>query len=163
MSSRNLGTFGAAEAVPGVEFERILDAAIDRVWAMLTTEEGLEKWLAPASVNLTLGGTIDIDFGDGGVVGGEILDLVPGVVIEYRWRFTGEPDSVVRFELEVVEPGTTRLRLSHQMLPTDQAVGYSAGWHAHLDQLEAVLGGRHPIDWDARFTELLPEYQSRLG
>jgi len=99
MTDTGLGVLGNEDGQPTVEFERVLSAAIDTVWTMLTTEEGLEKWLAPASVNLRFGGTMDIDFGDGGVVGGEIIDLIPGVALEYHWRFTGEPDSIVRFEL----------------------------------------------------------------
>lgn len=52
--------------------------------------ESLEKWLAPASVELRIGGRMDIDFGEDEVVGGEIIDLVPGVALEYHWRFTGK-------------------------------------------------------------------------
>ena len=161
MTDTGLGVLGSEDGRPTVEFERVLNAAIDTVWTMLTTEEGLEKWLAPASVNLRFGGTMDIDFGEGAVVGGQIIDLIPGVALEYHWRFTGEPDSIVRFELEVLDPRTTRLRLRHRMLPPDQAVGYGAGWHAHLDQLEAALSHDDPFDWMERFTELMPEYESK--
>lgn len=162
MSDRH-GQFGSDGDGPWVEFERILDAAVDVVWGLLATEEGLERWLAPATVDLRLGGNMDIDFGEGGVTGGEIIDLIPGVALEYRWRFTGEPDSVVRLELEVIDEQTTNLRLRHRMLPVDQATGYGAGWHAHLDQLEAAASEMPPIDWAERFGEVMPEYQSRMG
>ena len=89
------------------------------------------------------------------------LALIPGAAIEYRWRFTGAPDSIVRFELDVVDPHKTRLRLNHRLLPIDQATGYSAGWHAYLDQLEAVVSGQDPIDWIERFQMLLPDYRKR--
>jgi uncharacterized protein YndB with AHSA1/START domain len=157
--STDYGVIRTDDGVPRVSFERVLNAAIDTVWAMLTTDEGLEKWLAPASVELRIGGAMDIDFGGGEVVGGEIIDLEPGRCLEYHWRFTGEPDSIIRFELEEVEPTRTRLRLDHRLLPKDQAVGYGPGWHAHLDQLGAVLEGRGKIDWASRFNELLVEYQ----
>lgn len=155
------GRAGVGDDGPWVEFERTLDAAIDVVWALLATEDGLQQWLAPAKVDLKLGGTMDLDFGEGGVTGGEIIALVPGVALEYRWRFTGEPDSVVRFELEGIDAGTTRLRLQHRLLPFDQATGYGAGWHAHLDQMEATLSGSDPIDWMKRFSEVMPHYQTR--
>jgi uncharacterized protein YndB with AHSA1/START domain len=163
VTDERFGRMSTQDAQPRVEFERVLDAAIDTVWAMLSTEDGLEKWLAPATVDLRFGGTMDIDFGEGGVAGGEIIELVPGVALEYHWRFTGEPDSVVRFELEMVDPNTTRLRLHHRMLPPDQAVGYSAGWHAHLDQLEAALAGSPHVDWMERFTAVKAEYESQAG
>lgn len=158
MSYDRFGRLDRSLERPTVEFERVLSATVDVVWAMLTTEDGLRRWLAPAQVDLRLGGSVAIDFGDGGVVGGEIIDLIPGVALEYHWSFVGEPDSVVRFELEAIDPGTTKLRLHHRMLPVDQAAGYGAGWHAYLDCLEAVAIGREPVDWDERFRELLPDY-----
>ena len=157
--NEKLGQVSSDDGLPRVEFARVLDAAIDIVWALLSTEDGLEKWLAPARVDLRLGGTMDIDFGEGGVSGGEIIDLVPGVALEYRWSFTGEPDSIVRFELEVVDSDKTKLHLIHRLVPVDQAIGYSAGWHAHLDQLEAAATGQGPIDWVDRYQEVLPDYQ----
>lgn len=161
MNDERFGQMSMDAGTPHVEFARVLDAAIDTVWALLSTEDGLEKWLAPARVDLRLGGAVDIDFGEGGVTGGEILDLVPGVAIEYRWSFTGEPDSIVRFELEVVDPDTTKLHLIHRLVPLDQATGYAAGWHAHLDRLEAAATGHGSVDWVERYQEVLPDYQNR--
>lgn len=155
------GQVSSDDGSPRVEFARVLDAAIDIVWALLSTEDGLKKWLAPARVDLRLGGTMDIDFGEGGVTGGEIIDLVPGVAIEYRWAFTDEPDSIVRFELEVVDSNTTKLRLIHRLVPVDQATDYAAGWHAHLDRLEAAASGQGPVDWVDRYQEVLPDYRNR--
>ena len=161
MTDDRFGQMSTDDGLPRVEFARVLDAAIDTVWALLSTEDGLEKWLAPARVDLRLGGTMDIDFGEGGVTGGEIIDLVPGVAIEYRWSFTGEPDSIIRFELEVIDSASTKLRLIHRLLPVDQATGYAAGWHAHLDQLEAAATGQTPVDWVERYQQVLADYQKR--
>ena len=35
-----------------VAFDRVFDAAMATVWDMLTTDDGLERWLAPATVDL---------------------------------------------------------------------------------------------------------------
>ena len=91
MADDILGEFDRIDGYPVVEFERVLHAAVDVVWSLLTTPEGLGRWLAPAHVDLRFGGTVDIDFGDGGVTGGEILDRVPGVALEYRWRSPVSP------------------------------------------------------------------------
>jgi uncharacterized protein YndB with AHSA1/START domain len=163
MTATGYGHVNRTDIGVSVEFERVLAAEVDKVWELLATPEGLERWLAKATVDLSPGGVVDLDFGDDGIGGGDIIEVVPGQALEYRWRFTGEPDSVVRFELEALDPGTTRLRLRHTMLPDTQATGYGAGWHAHLDQLEALLAGREPIDWGARFGELLPEYQQQTA
>jgi len=145
-----------------VAFDRVFDAAMATVWDMLTTDDGLERWLAPATVDLRTDGAMDIDFGDEGLAGGAIIDLVPGSSIEYEWRFPGEPDSIIRFDLEALDDGRTRLRLHHRLLPSDQAVGYGAGWHAHLDQLGDALGGGTDFDWMDRFNHLMPEYRSSV-
>ena len=140
-----------------VRFERWLDAPIDDVWVALTTPDGLASWLAPATVDLREGGVMDIDFGEDGLAGGTIRALDPPRLLEYDWRFPGEPDSVIRFEL-TAHGARTELVLEHRLLPDDQAIGYGAGWHAHLDRLEARLAGAAPGDWMDRFRELLPTY-----
>ena len=160
MTQSDLGTVTRSNGKPTVTFERVLDAEIDAVWAMIATEDGLRRWLAPSQVELQIGGAVDIDFGDDGQVGGEIIDLVPGTVLEYHWRFTGEPDSIIRFELKELPHDQTHLTLVHRLLPEDQAIGYGAGWHAHLDQLASAVTGHDPIDWDERFMSLFGEYQA---
>ena len=161
--TREYGKVNIAETRATVSFDRVFDAAMATVWDMLTTDQGLERWLAPATVDLRSDGTMDIDFGEEGLAGGAIIDLVPGSSIEYEWRFPGEPDSIIRFDLEALDDGRTRLRLNHRLLPFDQAVGYGAGWHAHLDQLGDALGGGTDFDWMDRFNELLPEYRTRVA
>lgn len=161
MTEIGFGRVDRTDIGVSVEFERLLAAPADRVWELLATPEGLERWLARATVDLTPGGVVDLDFGEDGIGGGDVIEVVPGEALEYRWRFTGEPDSVVRFELEALDPETTRLRLRHTMLPDAQATGYGAGWHAHLDQLEALVSGDEPIDWDARFGEVLADYRQQ--
>ncbi len=142
-----------------VRFERSIGAAIDVVWDLIATGDGLEKWLAPARVDLRVGGAMDIDFREDGLAGGTITHVDPPVLLEYHWQFPGEPDSIIRFELAETDDGT-RLVLEHRLLPLDQCVGYGAGWHAHLDQLEAMATGGNTLDWDARFGALLPEYRA---
>lgn len=144
-----------------VVFERLLDAPMDRVWDLIATGDGLARWLAPAEVDLEAG-RVDIDFGESGLAGGAVIDLKVGEVLEYHWGFPGEPDSVIRFELSDAG-GKTRLRLHHRLLPLDQAPGYGAGWHAHLDHLEDVAVGRTPDDWTERFNTLRPLYGESGG
>lgn len=154
----DLGMTSWQEDRATVHFERWIDATIDAVWDAISTEQGLESWLAPATVDLRPDGSIDLDFKEEGLAGGAIIELTPGSVLEFQWGFPGEPDSVLRIEL-AESAGGTKLTLNHRLLPGDQVVGYGAGWHAHLDQLAEVVTGRQPSNWDARFAELLPLYQ----
>jgi len=144
-----------------VRFERRYDAAPEAVWAAVTEPEQMRGWLAEVvEFDHTAGGTIHLRFGDGPdeVAYGAVLAFEPPSVLEYEWHWPGEDHSVVRFELLRDGEGTLLL-LEHRGLPPAAAIGYGAGWHAHLDCLEAVVRGRAAPDWDARFSELLPSYR----
>ena len=151
------GTVSHFEENATVRFERVVAASIDEVWAGLSEEERLSDWLAPSRFEASLGGAVRIDFGDEQKVDGHITAFAANELLEYTWTFTGEPDSLLRFELEADET-STRLILEHSMLPPEQAAGYGAGWHAHLDALAALLEGTEPVDWDERFTAVLGRY-----
>lgn len=151
------GTVTNFDASATVRFERIIDAAIDRVWRALTDVEELGGWLAHTEMELRRGGPVSIDFGEGGHVTGEVLVADGPNTLEYTWNFADESKSVVRFEL-AAQGAQTRLVLEHRLLPPDQAVGYGAGWHAHLDMLTAQITGGAPVDWDERFAEVLGGY-----
>lgn len=156
MTASAHGTLRADGERCGVRFERLYAFDADELWSALTGPAELSRWLAPVrTFECRVGGRVSIDFGDGGEVAGEVLVLEPGRVLEYTWRFTGEDESVVRFELHPRHEGTL-LVVDHRLLGLRHGAGYGAGWHAHLDRLED--GG---VGWDDRFAELLPLYRSQ--
>jgi uncharacterized protein YndB with AHSA1/START domain len=140
-----------------VRFDRKINASIGKVWSALTTDAELATWLAPTSMPDSVGGQVRIDFGPDQEVAGEVLTIEPNAALEFTWTFTGEPDSVLRFELAGVGE-STQLILEHRLLPADQAVGYGAGWHAYLDRLAAQVSDGVPPDWETRFDEVLGAY-----
>jgi uncharacterized protein YndB with AHSA1/START domain len=146
------GTLGVAEVV----FERRFDATRERVWQALTDPEELAGWLAPAEMDLQVGGSVVLKFDDGDERG-TITELREPEVIAYTWN-EGETDSLVRFELEPEGDGT-RLRLQHTFEGEIDLSSYGAGWHHHLEQLVARIAGA-PIAWDSnRYRELKTEYE----
>jgi uncharacterized protein YndB with AHSA1/START domain len=162
MSGRaTYGTITPVDATHAtVRFERRLSAPIERVWTAITDPGELAAWLAATSLDLEVGGRVEHIFDPadpGGRVTGTILRVEPMTVLEYEWRFPGEPDSILRYDL-VADGDTTVMTLTHRLLGTNQASGYSAGWHAYMDALEAVLAGAEAPDWDTRFTELRAAY-----
>lgn len=145
-----------------VRFQRRLPAPIERVWTAITDPGQLATWLATTSLDLRAGGRVEHTFDQadpGGQVTGTILRIEPMTVLEYEWRFLGEPDSIIRYDL-VADGDTTVMTLTHRLLGNDRASGYGAGWHAYLDALAAVLVGAEAPDWDTRFAELRPAYAS---
>jgi uncharacterized protein YndB with AHSA1/START domain len=145
-----------------IRFERRLSAPIERVWAAITDQGQLATWLATSSVDLRAGGRVEHVFDPadpGGQVSGTILRIEPMTVLEYEWRFLGEPDSILRYDL-VADGETTVMTLTHRLLSIDQVSGYGAGWHAYLDALAAVLARTAAPDWDTRFAEVRSAYAS---
>lgn len=140
----------------GVRFERVYDYRPDELWAAVTEPEQIRGWLGEMELE---GGDGSLRFDDGGIVTLRLRRLEPGKLVEYDWEIAGEPPSVLRIELEPHDPGTL-LVLDHRRLSTEQATGYGAGWHAHLDALESMLVGR-AFSWDERFEEVRPAYVER--
>jgi uncharacterized protein YndB with AHSA1/START domain len=148
------GTVGVAE----VMFERHFEVPRERVWRALIDPEQLAGWLAPAEIDLRVGGSVVLKFEDGDERG-TITELREPEVIAYTWN-EGATDSLVRFELEPEGAGT-RLTLRHTFEAEVDLSSYGGGWHHHLEQLIAQMAGR-PIAWDSnRYRELKSEYERR--
>jgi uncharacterized protein YndB with AHSA1/START domain len=151
---KEFGTMAAAEVV----FERRFAAPRERVWRALTEPEELAGWLAPAEVELRIGGSVVLKFEDGDERG-TITELREPELLAYTWN-EGRSDSLVRFELEP-DGGGTRLTLRHTFEGEVDLPSYGGGWHHHLEQLMAQMTGT-PIAWDPRrYRELKSEYDRR--
>ncbi len=137
-----------------VRFERLYDFTPAELWSAITDPARLARWLAQAQVEPGEGGQVRLAF-DEGQTEGRILTWDEPHVLEYEWRFTGEDESVIRFELQPQEYGTL-LVLDHRRLGRAAGTGYAAGWHAHLD---ALAGAIELASWQRRFDELIPTYR----
>jgi uncharacterized protein YndB with AHSA1/START domain len=150
----DFGIIGEAEVV----FERRFAAPRERVWQALTDPSELAGWLAPAEIEMRVGGRVFFKFDDGDERG-TITELREPELLAYTWN-EGQTDSVVRFELEP-DDGGTRLILRHTFDGQVDLSSFGGGWHHHLEQLTAQVAGR-PIGWDSiRFRELKSEYERR--
>ncbi|HKP09297.1 MAG TPA: ankyrin repeat domain-containing protein [Gaiella sp.] len=153
------GTLRSDDDRCAVAFRRLYDFTAEELWSALTDPEQLGRWLARAQVDPGVDGQVTLDFEGGSTEGGRILTWDEPHVLEYEWRFSGEEDSVVRFELHPQEFGTL-LVLDHRRLGRSSGAGYSAGWHAHLDAL-ARLYEFSDDAWTQRYEELLPAYRAQ--
>ena len=152
----------------GVRFERLYDATPAELWRALTEPEQIAGWLADASRwTLVVGADYRLDFGDSdnAVTTGVIRTVEPERVLELTWTYPGEADSVVRFEL-VPQANGVKLVLDHRLLESEAAVGYGAGWQAHLEALERLLARVPSGDedtWFERYRELRPAYERQAA
>jgi uncharacterized protein YndB with AHSA1/START domain len=141
-----------------VRFERVFSASLEDVWSALTKPERLRRWLAEAAFEARVGGRVELRFDDGRIEG-TVRELDRPRLLEYDW-IEGGKRSVVRFELQRTREGTL-LVLDHRQLPAEAAAGFGAGWHSHLDALDAALhrGETAGDEWWDRFRSLLPAYE----
>ena len=126
----------------------------ERVWAALTTAEGLGIWFGHrAEVDLRVGGRVEVAWDSGDTVTLTIERLEPPRVFAYTWRVYGLPEddprrTYVEFTLEPTGDGTTlnMVETGFGQLPeAEHEPAYSGntrGWTNELGELVAYLDGR---------------------
>ena len=121
------------------------------VWAALTDPAMLARWFATVTGELTPGGAWLAMFDEGGCRG-TIRDCDTGASFSTTWHWDHEPAEAVGLVSVRLAPGDagTRIELLHEHAGPS-AVGYAAGWYAHLRGLGASLAGRQrdERDWKA--------------
>lgn len=119
------------------------------VWAMLTASDKLPQWLASGSIEARVGGVVRIDFADSGtVIDSRLSDCADGRLLEYSWSHGNEPLRPLRWELAATAQGT-RLALTVDTPPGEDAAKACAGFEGHLEMLAAALEGvpiKFPFD-----------------
>lgn len=140
----------AAESVPRLEHQGIVDAPADKVWTAFTTREGLESWMAGhAEFDLALGGKMRVVYnpaakiGDPGTIENTILAYEPGRMLTIK--VSKAPDgfpfpnaiqkmwTVLYFDPEGT--GTTRVRIVSLGFDSSQE---STGMRAFFDRGNAA-------------------------
>ena len=124
--------------------DRVIDAPVDLVWSLISTADGLNRWMSVlATVELEVGGTISWTHDNGWVVAGEFLEIVPmrRLVFTYGWAEGGFPvpvgSSVVTIELAAAG-GTTELSVRHDGLTSPMAAQHTEGWEIFIGRLVAA-------------------------
>ena len=128
------------ERVPPIELH------LETPWRTLTEPARVVLWLTDASTPHRVGEDYRLDFGEGSVVRGEILELTPGRVFAHRWAWEdGAPGeaTVVSWTVEPVDGGAV-IRLRHDGWAEaaidagvrDDHEGY---WSGYLEDLRDVL------------------------
>jgi uncharacterized protein YndB with AHSA1/START domain len=133
--------------------ERTLDVAHppSKVWAALTTAEGLGTWFGNrATIDLRPGGAARLTWNEGFSQDMRIERVEEPTVFGFSWHIYGLPDddprrTYVEFTLEPVGAGTrlTVVETGFAQLSTgehDKAFGGNVdGWTRELDELVAYL------------------------
>jgi uncharacterized protein YndB with AHSA1/START domain len=126
----------------------------ERVWAALTTAEGLGTWFGnKASVDLRLGGQVTLAWDSGDTATLTISRLEPPYVFGYTWHIYGLPEgdprrTSVEFTLSPTGAGTTLTVVESGFAQVSDAgqhrtafEGNTEGWRSELGELVAYLDG----------------------
>ncbi len=156
--TENLGTLSSEGGTRSVRFVRVFDVSVEELWDAITDPDRIARWMRTEQMTFErhVGGAVRYRWGGTDEAIGTVKVFDPPHAVEYTWR-EGSESSIVRFELRPLAQGV-ELTLHHWNLGSDQATGVGAGWHAHLDFLNAVLGDE-VFDFDRRFNDLLPRYE----
>lgn len=132
----------------------VIDAAPEHVYALLTTADGLVRWMAPhADVDPVVDGVLTWQHANGDRVSGRFVDLVPDrrMVFTYGWdrQDVGIPPGSTTVEITLTPlPGRhgprTELHLVHRGLSGPMATAHTGGWTNYLSRLTAVAERRDP-------------------
>lgn len=157
-----------------LKIERVLPGPIERVWSYLTDSEMRRRWLASGDMELAVGAPFELvwrndeltdppgqrpdGFGEEHRMESRITEVDPPKKLSFEWGTTGG----VTFELEPDGNGVL-LTITHRRLPSrEMLLKVAAGWHAHLDVLEAVATGERPAEFWQNWERLKGDYDRML-
>ena len=144
-----------------MSLHRTFRASIEELWAALTEPDQLRMWFAPTKIDPRVGGHIEKEAHDGGVMmAGMIRVYDPPNVFEYDW-IDEHHTSIVRYELDAVGDRTQRTLVEYRL--TDRSCkDRCAGWLDNIDRLDALLRGEARELDEAHYLELREAYAKRL-
>ncbi len=153
---------------------RLLPGPIERVWSYLTESDLRRRWLAAGLMDVTVGASVELVWRNDDLTESsgqrpegsldehrmqvQVTEADPPRRLSITWGAHG----AVTFELQP-QGDEVLLTLTHRRVP-DRAVllNVAAGWHMHLDILDALVrGGRPEPFWDG-VARLKGEYDRRL-
>ena len=157
----DLGTVEKVADTYHVRYERHLAHPVDTVFAAVTEPDELAAWLARATLDPVVGGSVELRWqnAEGGsqeppVARGTVTAYDPPRLVEYDTDIHGR----LRFELTPEGDGTRLVFTVAIAMPAEHASKNVAGWHVHLEHLEAVLDGGS-IDWPGWYRVHFPRWQ----
>lgn len=163
-----------------IEIKRILSASRETVWRFLVEDDLRGRWLCEGDVEPVEGGVIEFRF-DTSKLGaalpnsdsgeamraefeGTVTKFTPPECLAFTWP-EAEAGKSTAVTIKLFERGDeTLLHLVHEKLfDEENLVGASAGWHAHLEQLECHLSRKMSPNFWKRHQELDAAYRDKLN
>lgn len=157
-----------------LQFQRLLPGPIERIWAYVTESDLRRRWLAAGEMTLEVGAPFELvwrndeltdppgahpeGFGKEHRMQSRITELDPPRRIAFTWNGSGD------VSIELAPRGDkVLLTLTHSGVPDHATLlGVSAGWHSHLDLLDARARGTNPEPFWESWSRLRQDYERRM-
>jgi uncharacterized protein YndB with AHSA1/START domain len=130
-----------------VSYEVTIAAPATTVYRLLTTVDGLLRWIAASAVvEPEPGGVLRWTHENGATMSGRFVELDPPrrLVFTYGWEgdLMGLPPGASTVEIELEErEDETLLRLRHEAIPPDVVEDHRRGWIHFLRRLRDASSG----------------------
>lgn len=166
--------YGVLTEPATLRIERLLPGPVDRVWSYLIDSKLRRQWLAAGAMEEKVGAPVELvwcndeltdppgtrpeGLGDEHRMSCEVVAIDAPRLLSISWGSTGG----VTFTL--AEKGDeVLLTIVHQRVEDPSALlDVSAGWHSHIDVLEAKLRSTTPTPYWDNFAALRAVYAERL-
>jgi uncharacterized protein YndB with AHSA1/START domain len=117
-------------------------------WRAVTDPARIAEWFTDASPLGPVGSPYRLDFGEGSIVGGVVLEVHDGRSFSHSWRWEGADDAettTVTWSVAPLDGGGSRIRVVHggweeaglDASARDDHEGY---WTGYLEDLRGILG-----------------------
>jgi uncharacterized protein YndB with AHSA1/START domain len=142
-----------------LQFDRTVNASANATFSALVKPTLLEKWLAEAEFEASVGGVVHLVWPGSGEMHGVVERFDSPSLVAYTWD-EENGSSLVRWDVAPIDDASCTLRLTHSGTKRDDASGFGAGWQSHLEALDAVLAGSssNGEQRNERYEELHPDY-----
>lgn len=169
-----IDAYGTLTGPDALRIQRLLPGPIERVWSYLLDSELRKLWFADGEVEPVKGAPFELVWRNDELAGAkgerpgtasedhrmqsQVIEADAPRKLVIAWNNTGN----VTFELEPYGEGVL-LTLTHAGFQTRSSlIGHAAGWHAHLDVLEALAFERQPKAFWPHLEVLRRDYDDRL-
>lgn len=169
-----IDAYGVLSEPMTLTIQRILPGPAERIWSWLTESDLRARWLAAGDMRPEVGSAFEFVWrndeltdppgarpeGQGGEhrMASKIVEFDPPRRLVFTWDESGD----VSIDLEP-KGDRVLLTLTHRRLPRrSMLVGVGAGWHAHLDILEARASGVEPEPFWDHWAKLRDAYEARI-
>ncbi|HEY9553827.1 SRPBCC family protein [Allosphingosinicella sp.] len=172
--------YGVITEAGAIRFERLLPGPIERVWEYLVDPDKRRTWLADGPMDARAGGQFEYIWRNSELsdevdpapekyaayaehrMKGHVIEADPPRRLVHSWDESGDTPNEVIFELAEMGDKVLFTLVHRRLSGRAGMLSVGAGWHAHLDILQARLEGRDPPPFWATHTRAEQEYERRI-